>query len=317
MLDELKNLDYPGCKDELLYFVRSIIGKRDMKAEDIRVLCAHAPAGYQLRADALINYSTCFGWLNRAETISVCEEISAILEDDTLLNQYMVKSTLKALFDNNIFAANMFVYDIDKQKVSFRNELLPLSCASIRNVLISQELLVVERESGKTLFWIHPDFEKLLAKFCKSSSKTLTLEQLKKRLEANSLAGAKAEEFVLEYEKRRITNDVLRSRIKVISEIDVCAGYDIISYENNDSVSYDRFIEVKAISRNCGFFWSQNELEVAKLQGERYYLYLVDLSKIHDNNYSPIMINNPATSIMESQDWLVEPESYHIRRVIT
>lgn len=315
MLDELKRLNYPGRKEDLLYFLQSIVGNNIVMLDDIRVLCTHAPAGFQLSADSLVAYCTSFGWVIQDEGISACDEIRAVLNDNVRLNYYMVESTLKTLFDKKILTADMFIYDIDKCQVSFRNELLPLSYASIRNVLISQEFLIIERAAHKTVFWVHPDFEKVLAQFCKKSSHTLTLEQLKSRLEANSIAGAKAESFVLEYEKRRIDNPALQRKIKLISEVDVCAGYDIVSYESNTSTSYDRFIEVKAISRNQSFFWSKNELEIAKLQGEKYFLYLVDLSRIADKEYRPEMISNPALSIMSSSDWLVEPESYHIQRV--
>ncbi len=239
-----------------------------------------------------------------------------IYEDNAArLNYYLIESSLEVLFKYDILTADMFIYDIHKHKVSFRNELLPLSYASIRNVLVSQEFLSVDREQKKTTFWVHPNFESMLAQFCKKSSTTLTLKQLQARLEADAIAGAKAESFVLKYERRRICNPVLQRQIKQISEIDVCAGYDIISYENDKSTFYDRFIEVKAIPQKPSFFWSRNELEIAKLQGEKYFLYLVDLSRIEDEEYCPQIISNPAESIMKSPDWIVEPESYHIQKI--
>ena len=186
---------------------------------------------------------------------------------------------------------------------------------SIRNVLVSQEFLSVDREQKKTTFWVHPNFESMLAQFCKKSSTTLSLKQLQARLEADAIAGAKAESFVLKYERRRICNPVLQRQIKQISEIDVCAGYDIISYENDKSTFYDRFIEVKAIPQKPSFFWSRNELEIAKLHGEKYFLYLVDLSKIENAEYCPQIISNPVQSIMKSPDWIVEPESYHVQKI--
>ena len=89
----------------------------------------------------------------------------------------------------------------------------------------------------------------------------------------------------------------------------------VVSYESNDSVDYDRFIEVKAASRDTGFFWSRNEYEMAKLKGEHYYLYLVDVGQIDKPGYVPKIIQNPAESVMESSDWMVEPQSYHIYHV--
>lgn len=315
MLEELKKLNYPGRKEDLIYFLQSIVRNNNLKLGDIHVLCAHAPAGYQLRAEALINYCVCFGWILQRENIVVCSAIQSVVDDATRLNCYLVESSLEVLFKHDILTADMFIYDIHRHKVSFRNELLPLSYASIRNVLVSQEFLSVDREQQKTIFWVHPNFENILAQFCKKSSTTLTLKQLRSRLEADAIAGAKAESFVLKYERCRIRNPVLQRQIKQISEIDVRAGYDIISYENDESTFYNRFIEVKAIPQRPSFFWSKNELEVAKLQGEKYFLYLVDLSKVEDEGYCPQIISNPAQSIMKSLDWLVEPESYHIQKL--
>jgi hypothetical protein len=316
MLDELKRLNDPGRKEDLLYFLQVVVGKRFLKLADVRVLCSHAPAHYKLRTEPLIAYCAFFGWICYDENISICRDIYPILEDANLLNRYMVESTLKLLFENEILTTEMFTYDMDKRSISFRNELLPLSCASIRNVLISQSLLIVKRDMRKSTFWVHSDYENALGQFCKDSKRKLTLKQLKARLEANSIAGEKAESFALEYERRRISNHILRSQIKLISEIDVCAGYDLISFQSNQSTCYDRFIEVKAISHPYGFYWSKNEMEIAKLQGEKYYLYLVNLTKIGDEDYEPTIISNPALTIMNSQDWLIEPESYYIRKII-
>lgn len=64
-----------------------------------------------------------------------------------------------------------------------------------------------------------------------------------------------------------------------------------------------------------GFFWSKNEYEVAKLKGDSYYLYLVELGRIDEPGYVPEMIQDPAANVMESDDWFVEARSYHIKRV--
>lgn len=127
------------------------------------------------------------------------------------------------------------------------------------------------------------------------------------------LIGEKAELFVLEFEKNRL-GAPLAGKVRRISEVDVTAGYDIISYNSVKSKETDRFIEVKAIS-SSGFYWSKNEYETAKLKGETYYLYLVDLHKINQPDYVPEIVQNPAVAIMESEAWLVEAQSYSIRRI--
>ena len=104
------------------------------------------------------------------------------------------------------------------------------------------------------------------------------------------------------------------NKVKRISEIDVTAGYDIVSANSPNSTVANRFIEVKAVSEN-GFYWSKNEYDIAKLLAADYYLYLVDLSKIDDDNYEPDIIHNPVQHIMENNLWLVEPQSCHIQKV--
>lgn len=46
------------------------------------------------------------------------------------------------------------------------------------------------------------------------------------------------------------------------------------------------------------------------------YLYLIDLTKICSDNYEPEIINNPAQQITENSMWLIEPQSYHVQKII-
>ena len=188
-----------------------------------------------------------------------------------------------------------------------------LLISAVRNTLISQGFLIAVRDVQGTKFYIAPAYDSLVAKHCKSKRKRLSIEQLKKQLEDNEFAGEKAELFVLSFEKERI-GQPLCDGIRRISEIDTSAGYDIVSFDSHQSQKADRFIEVKAVS-SSGFFWSKNEYEIAKLKGEMYYLYLVELNRVDEPGYVPEMIQNPAVNIMEADNWFVEAQSYHIKRV--
>lgn len=303
MLDELKKLNYPGRKEDLIYFLQSIVGSKNLKASDIYVLCAHAPAGYQLRAEALINYCTCFGWILQRENIVVCAEIQSVVDNAARLNYYLIESSLEILFKYDVLTADMFIYDIHRHKVSFRNELLPLSYASIRNVLVSQEFLSVDREQKKTTFWVHPNFESMLAQFCKKSSTTLSLKQLQARLEADAIAGAKAESFVLKYERRRICNPVLQRQIKQISEIDVCAGYDIISYENDKF-----FLPTSIICASREDYRSKEKLYIVDGQ-HRIHAFCL-LAKQNPARYEQIKDNEVSVIVLEQVGEEVEIDTF-------
>lgn len=118
---------------------------------------------------------------------------------------------------------------------------------------------------------------------------TISLDEFKKSLAAKEELGTKAELFVIDYEKTKLPN----KNIEHISPIDVTAGYDIKSYTHVDAPIYDKFIEVKCITERERFFWSKNEIEIAKLLGDNYYLYLVNSSF----NSNPLEIKNPYKTV--------------------
>ena len=314
MLDELKNLDYHGGKDGLLFFICDVIGRNEITIRDARIICAHAPQKRNLTVEDLIRYCLAFGWITKEEDIiSLSSSIAECVSDYDLLNKELIRSTVEQLFKYEIFDSSLFSYDAIQDGYSFKNELLPLAYSAIRNVLISQGFLIVKRFEQGTKFYVAAEYDSVVAIQCNRKRKLLSLNQLKKQLEDNELAGEKAELFVLSFEKDRIGSP-LCDGVKRISEIDVSAGYDIVSFCSCNSKEPDRFIEVKAVS-NSGFFWSKNEFDIARLKGEMYYLYLVELSRVSEPGYTPEIIRDPASNIMRSDDWFAEAQSYHIKHV--
>lgn len=104
----------------------------------------------------------------------------------------------------------------------------------------------------------------------------LTPEQfldIKKRSEENGLLG---EQFVLQYERRRLRKagrQDLAERVDWISQRSVSEGFDILSYEDNGE---ERWIEVKATSgTGMVFEMSANEWRTAERAGDKYHLYRV------------------------------------------
>lgn len=314
MLDVLKNLKYNGGKDGLLFFICNVIGTGHIRIKDAEIICARSPGKYYLSIGDLVSYCSALGWIQISEDVlSVSHDLVLLLNDEEKLNEALIVSTVNQLFKENIMDASMFYYDSVQCCFAFKNELLPLPLSSLRNVLISQGFLIPLRDTEITRFYISPTYETLIAKHCKAKHKQLSLEQLKRQLEKKEHAGEKAEVFVFEYERKRL-GQPLSEKVRRISEIDVTAGYDIVSFDSNQSQEPDRFIEVKAIS-NAGFYWSRNEYEIAKLKGNTYYLYLVNLNRIVEQDYSPQMIKNPAINIMDTDEWFVESQSYYVRHI--
>lgn len=70
-----------------------------------------------------------------------------------------------------------------------------------------------------------------------------------------------------------------------------------------------RYIEVKAVSPNTfTFYWSQREVDVARVLGQHYYLYLVPVDQHGEFDLSWLkMIADPHTVVLgSSSKWAVE-----------
>lgn len=142
--------------------------------------------------------------------------------------------------------------------------------------------------------------------------------ELKASLKAKEAAGERAEEYVLAVERSRLIGHKNIAWVRRISIENVSAGYDIRSYESLQSIICDRFIEVKGFSQGCDFYWSANEIEIAKKAGDKYFLCLVDLAKIDDEGYRPQYIRDPyakfaAGGLPACPDsaWRIDAASWH------
>lgn len=314
MLNELRNLEYHGGKEGLLFFLCHVIGNNQVKVRDAEVICAHAPGKQYLSVNNLIDFCKSFGWIQLSEGyISISQNLAPYIGDSEQMNETLAMSIVKQMFGAGLLDSGMFFYDAVQGCYAFRNERLPLQLSSVRNVLISQGFIIPVRDNQGARFYIEPRYVSLIAKYCTERHRQLSLKQLKKQLEENEKSGEKAELFVLSFEKRRI-GEPLCDRITRISEIDVTAGYDIVSFCSKESTEPDRFIEVKAVSKD-GFLWSKNEYEIAKLLGDKYCIYLVELGKTNCPDYYPEIIINPAEKIMAGDTWRVEAQSYRIKRL--
>ena len=155
---------------------------------------------------------------------------------------------------------------------------------------------------------LREDFEKKVAQ----RKRKISQDELLLNLQKQQADGDAGEAFALAFENKRL--EALSKQAKKISDIDVAAGYDLLSFETGESLIYDRFIEVKAFNESPHFYWSENERSVAALLSDKYYLYLVDLSRINDPLYSPIIIQNPAASL-DASGWIIKPQFYFVQQI--
>lgn len=185
-----------------------------------------------------------------------------------------------------------------------------LECAVVRNLLITLEAL----STDGAYCIINQEYESLFVSSVKKAKKK-TQEELLDDLERQRIMGEEGEKFVLNYEHTRCAFTPLQiMSIKQISTVDVSAGYDIISWEDENANNH-RYIEVKTFSGKFHFHWSSNEIESARLRGNEYYLYIVNYSEIGNEKYEPIIIKNPYKSIFEDSSYKLTPTSYLVDKI--
>lgn len=186
----------------------------------------------------------------------------------------------------------------------------PAQHACYRNILTDYDVITLLEDCR---YLVGHKLEKALKS--PKHNRKVTLKQLQKQLEREQEQGERGELFVLEYEKKRLQNPERQSGVERISTIDVAAGFDIISFDSDDSVEHDRFIEVKTFKGSEHFHWSKNEIDAARLMTKLYYLYLVDDDCLDKEDYEPIIIQDPYQEIFESGRWNFDPESYKIEKI--
>ena len=131
--------------------------------------------------------------------------------------------------------------------------------------------------------------------------------------------GSQAELITLNYEKKRLDRfPELKARIEHTSLNDVGAGYDILSYEPPDERTDEvvpRYIEVKAVpDENLRFYWSKNEISLARRHGPLYCLYLLPFVNGSFDIATLEIVRDPYHEVFSDELWSFTPESYAIWR---
>lgn len=236
-------------------------------------------------------------FFNRA---SFLLDFLAYLDEIQLLNSMFYPANLKLDLSNN-------------QYYLFTNS-ISLELSGIRNFLIDSKFLI--QDSSKLKLYINNQFKKTTEDFIfplieKRYTKTgLTPEGLKKFLEAQEKHGLEAELFVLEYERKRLSGHYRVKDIQHVAAFNVGAGFDILSFTNNQSYILDREIEVKSFVGIPSFYFSRNEYNRSEQNKEGYVIYLVDREKMKNENYNPITIENPFDKLKNAKNWSCTIENY-------
>ena len=309
MLTELKRYNSVADKNGILFLVSIIAGKKEVRFDEIRNRC-FLEKNVVVNCQAAIAFFEYLGLVNmRLNVVMPSPEFNILAgqDEDKIINRLVIISIDK-LIEDGIFDKNLVKYNVEKKRVSIKRSAFPLEYAAIRNFLIMA--YVFDEEDNEEMY-VAEKYETVWTEKLGRRRK-IRIDQLLEQQEEHNRRGAEAEDFVLHLEQQRIPE--MAEKIRKISNFDVAAGYDIISYKDSESENYDRFIEVKCFSGVPHFFWSENEVEVAKIKAENYILCLVDYERITMPGYTPEYISNPYRTILGSNDWLINTSSYRIQK---
>lgn len=295
----------------ILFLVSIMAGKERISRDEIRNRCA-------LENNITVNCPGAvafFEYLRLVDTTS--DTVMPLPELNTLaaksngeIIEQLAAMSINRLVEEGIFDKDATGFDAEKGHITIKRSAFPLAYAAVRNFLTMAGALDKE-ENGEIC--VAGNYESDWTEQLRNRRKKFTLEQLLEQQEEQSRRGLEAEEFVLGLEKKRLPE--LAQKIKRISDFDVAAGYDIVSYENNETEHYDRFIEVKCYMGSPHFFWSENESDVARIKADKYILCLVDYLRMGEPGYQPEFIRNPYETIFDSDEWLINASSYRIQKI--
>lgn len=229
---------------------------------------------------------------NGKELLSIIDdEKTSLLFAKLLLGKMIQDENFHAFFE---FLDIKYDSEIKENYISITD--IPLKYSNIRNLLINIGFFRAISSRPNFIF-LKGDNLKNLEEIREKFKKRISLQDFKKNQEILDLYGNEAEEFVLSYERKRLSLNPFKDKIERISLLDVSAGFDIISFKNKNSLVCDRFIEVKSYSGNPSFYWSRNEVDLAKMRGEDYCIYLVNRDEMDKEDYSPHIIINPYQNV--------------------
>nr|DAU09113.1 MAG TPA: protein of unknown function (DUF3883) [Caudoviricetes sp.] len=310
MLAELKRCNSIGNTDGLMFLVSMLSGKEWVGYNELVNRCA-LEKNVSIRCDGAVAFLQYLGYVERDEVYVITTEKFSNLPDnrDAIINTF-IKDCIETLVEEGIFDSDATSFDPEKGHLSIKRSAFPLAYAAIRNFMTVAGAL--EKETNGEIC-VSEDYETDFSSQLRIRKDKFTLEQLRQKQEEQNKRGLEAEIFVLKLERERLPQKAYK--IKRISDFDVSAGYDIVSFSDSDSAVYDRFIEVKCYLGSPHFYWSENEVDVAKRKGERYILCLVDYTRITEEGYEPEYISNPYEVIFNEDKWLVNTASYKVQKI--
>lgn len=333
MLTNIVQHKHLGDIDNIFFVLRNALSEKSKPIADIKKYCTDKSIELIFSIDGILALLEFVGFVTRiGDSLKLNNEDSqkwVRTITKTELSNVIFKTIFIKMKDelllNDFFSLEKIKFDATLNQISIQNNSIPLRYSPLKNLLINigglkpnpilQNHLIIDKSlecffETELVPWIKREKEFLpYSKNCTPTS----IESFFEIQKLKNQYGQEAEEFVLNYEKTRLLHHSSVNLVRRISNFDIGAGYDIVSFESQDSQFFDRFIEVKSYKRFMEFYWSKNEINVAEIKRNNYFLYLVNREQLDNINYQPIIIQNPFHNIFNNQDWQKESQNWLVK----
>lgn len=228
------------------------------------------------------------------------DHINIVFMTDKFLERLFLKLKDDSIF-YEIFSPQFISYDIIYNSVQIDNSAFPFKYSAFKQLLIDFGILKVHPVKELNKFILNRRHKRLFDKTVlpEIRKRKIGMEELQISMEQKRIFGEEAEKFILQLEHKRLNG---KKEIFWVAEYSVSEGYDIASYNDESSTINDRFIEVKSYANEISFYWSRNEMDIARIKQDAYFLYLVDRTKVKNKGYEPIIIQNPYFTVYKEID---------------
>ncbi|MEQ9467831.1 MAG: DUF3883 domain-containing protein [Ekhidna sp.] len=242
--------------------------------------------------------------INSNKELSFDPSFNKYLNSEKQLVDKIVEKLMFSLNDDpiflEIFSPRFISYDIVYRSIQIENSAFRLKYSNFKQLLIDFGVITDHPTKLIKKFIINSRYKKVFDKVIlpEIRKRKIGIDELKKSLELRQIYGEEAEKFVLAFEEKRLSR---KKKVDWVAEYSTSDGYDIASFDSVKSTDHDRFIEVKSYAGKPSFFWSRNEIDVARIKKKSYYLYLVNRDKMKESDYCPIIIQDPFQNVLNDK----------------
>ena len=309
MREELKHNTSIGSLSGIQLFISLLLDKKVTTRAAFSSLCSYVPSSVLNYTSALYLFDDLQIIEYNGKSLILTEHgISLINKDDCARLFEIGKMALQHVISEKMLNSEEIKYSLESNSIEIPINAFSLYAAVYRNFLIA--INAFSLKDGKLN--VSSVYEECFETACNKTKRIVSQEELIKKLEQQQIEGEKGELFAVEYENKRFCLSGKKARR--ISQIDVAAGYDILSYKDDSSQEYDRYIEVKTYHGNPHFYWSENERNTSMLLKDKYCLFLVDIDKMSESEYKPIIICDPYNNLSDDI-WITKPQTFYVCKI--